>query len=394
MINITGKVSYIGVNDRKKNLFENNWPLPYGVSYNSYVIADEKTAVIDTLEYGSDSDYLKKIDTAIGGRRLDYLIVNHMEPDHSSMIGGLLKVYPEMLVVGNSKTFQMLQSYYNLSPCRFHEVKDGDQLDLGYHKLQFTLTPWVHWPETMMTYDTTDRILFSCDAFGSFGTLDGGIFDNEIVFDERWESEMRRYYSNIVGKWSNMVQKALMKLAGVPVNFVCPSHGPIWKENPAKVIGLYDKWSRHEAEEGCVIAYASMYGNTEKIADKIARKLSEQGIKNIRIFDVSKTHSSFILNEIWKYKGLILGSCAYNGDMHPMMSLLTHEISVSAPANKVFGVFGGSTWNGAGSKALVAFAEKAKLQVVAAPIEICGSYAEEKLTGLDEFITEFAAKIK
>lgn len=394
MIKITGKVSYIGVNDRKKHLFENNWPLPYGVAYNSYVIADEKTAVIDTLEYGSDSDYLKKIDTAINGRRLDYLIVNHMEPDHSSMIGGLMKVYPDMIVVGNAKTFQILKSYYEITPCRFHEVKDGDILDLGYHKLQFAITPWVHWPETMMTYDTTEQILFSCDAFGSFGTLDGGIFDDEINFDDRWESEMRRYYSNIVGKWSGMVQKALSKLSGVPVKFICPSHGPIWRENPGKVIGLYDKWSRYEAEEGCVIAFASMYGNTEKIADAIARKLSEKGIRNIRIFDASKTHPSFILNEIWKYKGLVLGSCAYNGDMHPMMTTLTHEISISAPAGRVLGIFGGSTWNASGAKALASFAEKAKMEVVGEPIQILGSFSEEKLTGLDAFAEEFSARIR
>ncbi len=393
MVNISNKVYYIGTNDRKKHLFENNWPLPYGVSYNSYVIADEYTAVIDTLEYGSKSDYIDTISKHIGGRNLDYLVVNHMEPDHSSMIGEVLKRFPSVKIVANCKTFKILESYYNI-PCEnLFEVKDGDCINLGHHNLTFVLTPWVHWPETMMTYDTSDKILFSCDAFGSFGALDGGIFDDEINFDF-YEDEMRRYYSNIVGKWSGMVQKAFKKLEGVPVSFVCPSHGPIWRRDPMKVISLYDKWSKHCSEEGVVIAYASMYGNTEKCADYIARKLSERGVKNIRIFDVSLTHPSHILNAIWKYKGLILGSCAYNTDMHPMMSLLTHEISVSSPQNKTLSIFGGSSWNGSGVKALISFAQSAKMEICGDPIEFLGSPDEEKLKSVDRFADLFVSELK
>lgn len=371
MIQISNKVFYIGTNDRKKHLFENNWPLPNGVAYNSYVIADEHTAIIDTIEYGSDPDYLAHIDSAIGGRSLEYMIVNHMEPDHSSMIGEILRRYPDIKVVANCKTFKIMESYYPLPQKNIYEIKEGDVLDLGHHKLTFVMVPWVHWPETMVTYDTTDRILFSCDAFGSFGTLDGGIFDDTANFSF-YEEDMLRYYSNIVGKWSGMVQKAFKKLEGIPVSIICPSHGLIWRKDPGKVLSLYDKWSKYEAEDGFVIAYASMYGNTEKFADEIARKISELGVRDIRVYDVSKTHVSYLLTAIWKYKGLILGSCAYNTGMHPMMALLTHEISVSAPQNKILGIFGGSSWNGAGVKALREFAEKAKMPVTGDPVEFLG----------------------
>ncbi len=388
-INISNRVYYLGTNDRKKALFENNWPLPNGVAYNSYLIADQHPALIDTVEYGSKHCYLKEIDDILEGRPLEYLVVNHMEPDHSSMIDQVVTKYPDIKVIGNCRTQKILSHFFDLAPSNFMEVKDMDTLDLGYHKLTFAFTPWVHWPETMMTYDSTDKILFSCDAFGSFGTLDGGIFDDEIDFDLYYEDEMRRYYSNIVGKWSNMVQKAFAKLSGIPVSIIAPSHGPIWRNNPSKVLSLYDKWSKNISEEGVVIAYASMYGNTEIMAERIARLISEKGIKNIRIYDVSKTHPSFILSEIWKYKGLILGSCAYNTDMHPMMSLLTHEISVSEPKNKVVGLFGSSSWNGAGVKALKEFVEKNKLNMIGDTVELYGTPDDDKMSGFNLFTEQF-----
>lgn len=393
MINISNKVFYIGTNDRKKFLFENNWPLPNGVSYNSYIIADEHPALIDTIEYGSDPDYMNTINEALEGRDLEYLIVNHMEPDHSGMIGEMLRRYPSLKVVGNCMTFKILKSYYPLSEENRLEIKEGDKLDLGHHKLLFVMTPWVHWPETMVTYDTVDQMLFTCDAFGSFGTLDGGIFDDEVNFDF-YEDEMRRYYSNIVGKWSNMVQKALAKLNGISIKYICPSHGLIWRKDPAKVISLYDRWSRHEAQEGVVVAYASMYGNTEKFADAIARKICEHGIRDIRVFDVSRTHVSYMISEIWKYKGLILGSCAYNTTMHPMMEHLTHEIAMAAPKNKVLGIFGGSSWNGAGAKALREFAQKAAMPVVCGDLEFLGRPFKSDMEGIDEFARKIVEKIK
>lgn len=380
---VSNKAHYIGVNDRKKNLFENNWPLPYGVSYNSYLIADEKTALIDTLEFGSKDNYLEEIEAILQGKTLDYLIVNHMEPDHSSMIGWLIKSYPQVKIVTNSKAFKMLDAYYGVNKDSLYEVKEGDVLDLGYHKLKFVMTPWVHWPETMMTYDMTDAMLFSCDAFGSFGTLDGGIFDDEINFSF-FEDEMRRYYSNIVGKYSHMVQKAFDKLKGVPVKFVCPSHGPVWRKNPEKAIELYNKWSLHEAEDGVVIAYASMYGNTEKMADYVARLIAEQGVKNIRIYDVSKTHASYILNDIWKYKSVILGSSAYNSGMHPMMQHLCNELEVLNPKNKNYALFGSYSWSGGGLKSLIPFAEKMSWNRVADPVEVMGSPKISEMEGFKE----------
>ncbi len=390
---ISNKIHYIGTNDRKKHLFENNWPLPYGVSYNSYLIADEHPALVDTLEYGSDPDYLTNIDTILEGRPLEYLIINHLEPDHSSMIGEILRTYPDVTVVGNCTTFKLLANYYAVPQEQKLEVMDGSTLSLGHHVLTFAWVPWVHWPETMVTYDTTDKVLFSCDAFGGFGTLDGGIFDDEIDFDKFYLTEMRRYYSNIVGKWSDKVQGAFQKLGGLEIKIICPSHGPIWRENPEKVLSLYNRWSTHQAEKGVVIIYASMYGNTEKMADKIARALAQEGVKNIRVFDVSKTHVSYLINEIWEYNGLILGTCAYNGQMHPMMHHLVHEISVANPKNKVVGVFGSSSWNGAGVKTLKKELEAIKITPTEKSVELFGVTTDDKLQGVKEFAADFASRL-
>ncbi|MFA7117097.1 MAG: FprA family A-type flavoprotein [Bacteroidales bacterium] len=378
MINISNKVFYLGINDRKTTLFENNWPLPYGISYNSYLIADEKTALIDTLEYGSDPLYKKNIAKLLGDKKLNYLVINHMEPDHSSMIGEIIEKYPNVKVVGNNQTKKLLDIYYPLPEESFLKVSNGQELKLGHHNLKFVLTPWVHWPETMMTYDTTDQMLFSGDAFGTYGTLDGTIYDDQVDL-KFFEEEGRRYYSNIVGKWSIMVQNAFKKLVDIPLKFICPAHGPIWRKDPTQVIEWYNKWSLHKAEDGVVIAYASMYGNTEKLADTIALKLAEKGIRNIHIYDVSKTHISFILSDIWKYKGLILGSCAYNSDMHPMMAALIHELSVSSPKNKVVSVFGGSSWNGAGAKSILAACQQMKMNVSEDILELSGVFESNKV---------------
>jgi len=226
-VKVTDKVYWIGANDRRTNLFENMWPLPYGVSYNSYLIVDDKIALVDTLEQGSADDYLEKIEERIGkDRSIDYLIINHMEPDHSGAMKAIVERYPDIKLVGNLKTFKIVESYYGYQD-KWLQIEDGDQIDLGHHKLKFVMTPWVHWPETMMTYDETENMLFSGDAFGSFGTLDGGIFDDEIEFEDYYEEEMRRYFSNIVGQYSNMVQKAFKKLEGVEIKYICATHGPV-----------------------------------------------------------------------------------------------------------------------------------------------------------------------
>ncbi|MCG8410694.1 MAG: FprA family A-type flavoprotein [Bacteroidales bacterium] len=371
IIKVTEKVYWIGENDRRTELFENMWPIPNGVSYNSYLIVDEKTALLDTLEYGSSEDYLEKIERILNGRELDYLIINHMEPDHSGSIRMVVNKYPNVKLVGNLKTFKIVESYFGFKENWF-EIADNDELDLGYHKLKFVMTPWVHWPETMMTYDLTDKILFSGDAFGSFGTLDGGVFDDEIEFEEYYEADMRRYFSNIVGKYCNMVQKAFKKLEGVEVKYVCATHGPIWRKNAKKVLSLYNKWSNYETEDGVVIIYGSMYGNTAKLADFIARKLSEQGIKKIRVHDASKTHLSYLINEIWKYKGVILGSSAYNSAMLPSVENLTRTLEHMGVKNHLLGLFGSYSWNGGGVKNLHKFQEKIQWDLVADPVDIKG----------------------
>ncbi|NTW48983.1 MAG: FprA family A-type flavoprotein, partial [Chlorobiales bacterium] len=329
-VNISDSVYWIGVNDRRTTLFENMWPLHQGVCYNSYVINDEKVAVIDTVEPGASDEYLDKLEQIIGkGKKIDYLVINHMEPDHTGAVKSIRHKYPDVAIVGNKKTFEMLEKFYGITD-NLHEVKDLDEIDLGSRKLKFYMTPMLHWPETMMTYDQKDKILFSGDAFGSFGTLDGGVFDDELNMDF-YESEVRRYYSNIVGKWANFVQKALKKLsdASIEIRYIAATHGPIWREGVKDVLDKYDKWSRHETEEGVIIVYGTMYGNTEQMADVIARELSQNGIRNIRIYDSSKTHASYIINEIYKYRGVILGSCAYNNDMFPSMDSLIRKIENS-----------------------------------------------------------------
>lgn len=389
---VKGKVHWIGVNDRRKRLFENIWPLDRGVSYNSYLIADEKTALVDTIEDRAAGNFIERIEKLLNGRKLDYLIINHMEPDHSGEIKAVLDHFKGVKLVGNQKTFKIVEAYWGVKE-NLHQVEDADTLDLGHHKLKFVMTPWVHWPETMMTYDTTDQILFSGDAFGSFGTLDGGIFDDEVNFDF-FEEEMRRYYSNIVGKYSNMVQKAFARLKGVPVTVIAPVHGPVWRSNPAKVLDLYDRWSRYEAEDGVVIIFASMYGNTELMADYIGRKLSENGVKNIRIHDVSRTHISHLINEIWKYKGVILGSCAYNSQMYPLMEQLTRELSHMGLKNKYLGLFGSYSWNGGGVKNLMTWAQEIGLELVADPAEIYGKPSDGKYQQCEVLAQQMAMKVK
>jgi flavorubredoxin len=390
-INITNNIYWLGVNDRHKHLFENIWPLPQGVAYNSYLITDKKTALIDTVDFSVADDYITRLKDHLQSRNLDYLIINHMEPDHAGMIGILRSLYPEVKIVGNKKTFKLLENFFGIHT-NLHEVADGDILDLGTHKLRFTYTPWVHWPETMMTYEITEEALFSGDAFGSFGALNGGIFDDEINFNF-YEDEMRRYYSNIVGQYSNMVQKALSKLREVSIRIICPTHGPVWRSAPSRVIGLYDRWSKYESNPGVVIACASMYGHTEKVADYLARRIAEQGVRDIKLYDVSSTHVSYLLSDIWNYSGLLLGSCAYNSNAHPLMEHLCAVLSHIGLKHKHTGLFGSYSWSGGGVKSLKLFADSAGLVQVAEAIEIAGSLTASEYASCDTLASAMAAKV-
>jgi flavorubredoxin len=390
-VKINDSVYVISVNDRRKELFENIWPLPEGVCYNSYVIIDEKIALLDTVESTRGAGYVDSIARLLGDRQPDYLIVNHMELDHSGEVGEIKKRWPNIQIVGNAKTFKMIEGYYGITD-GLVEVADGDELDLGKHKLKFVFTPWVHWPESMVTYDATDQILFSADAFGTFGTLDGALFDDQFARG-RYDNEMRRYYSNIVGKFSGMVQKAFAKLAGVPVKIIAPLHGPIWREDPGYVLGLYDRWSKYEADDAVVVIYGTMYENTAAVADRIARTLAQQGVRDIRVYDASKTHVSFLISEMWRCKGIILGSCAYNGEMLPTMTNVISHMSHLSLKNRYLGLFGSFTWNGGGVRRLAEFAEKSGWEQVAAPVEIFGMVTPEKLATCDAMATAMAERI-
>ncbi len=365
---IKGKVHYVGVNDRNKHLFEGMWPLPYGVSYNSYLIDDDIVALVDTVDACFFEAYLRKIRRIIGDRPIQYLIINHMEPDHSGSVRLIRQHYPGIVIVGNRQTFGMIEGYYGVTGDRY-EVKDGSYLDLGHHRLRFYLTPMVHWPETMMTFDETDGILFSGDAFGCFGTLDGGFLDTRINPDRYWD-EMVRYYSNIVGKYGNPVQKALAKVGQLPITVVCSTHGPVWTENIARVAGIYDRLSRYEAEEGVVIAYGSMYGNTEQMAETVAAELSAQGIRDIVMHNVSKSHPSYILTDIFKYRGLLVGSPTYCNQIYPEVDSLLSKILLREVKGRYFGYFGSFTWAGAAVRRMAEFAEKSRLEIVGDPVEM------------------------
>ena len=344
MKEIKNKVFYVGVNDRNKALFEGLWPLPYGVSYNSYLIDDEKVCLIDTVEVDFFPQFLENIHEIIGDRAIDYLVINHMEPDHSGSLPLLLKYYPDIKIIGNKKTFDMMGGFYRIKENEM-EVKDADTLSLGYHTLNFYMTPMVHWPETMMTLDTTDGILFSGDGFGCFGALNGGIVDEAIDTDWCW-LEMIRYYSNIVGKYGTPVQNALKKLANIKFDYICSTHGPVWHQYVKEVVDLYDRMSRYETEPGLVICYGTMYGNTERMAEIIAKSASEAGVKNIGMFNVSKTHHSYILRDLFRFKGLIVGAPTYNNGLYHEMEILLSEIANKDIKNHYIGWFGSFAWAG------------------------------------------------
>ncbi|MDR1764218.1 MAG: FprA family A-type flavoprotein [Dysgonamonadaceae bacterium] len=358
---------YVGVNDRQKSLFENLWPLPAGVSYNSYLMIDQKTALFDTVDICYADIFLKKIAALLDGRKLDYLIVNHMEPDHSGSIRMLKEQYPDLKIVGNAQTFKMLEGFHGIAE-GLHEVKEGDTLDLGRRKLQFLMAPMVHWPEVMFTIDLTDHILFSADAFGTFGALSGNVIDTEMNADAFIQDSIR-YYSNIVGKYGNPVQRALKKVKDFEISTICTLHGPVWRERIPEMLSLYERLSRYEAEDGVTIAYGSMYGNTEQMAEAIALSLSEHGVRNIAMHNTLKSHASYILSDIFRYRGLIIGSPTYSNQIYPDIESLLSKIEIREVKNRYFGCFGSFSWAGAAVKRMGAFAERMNWETVGAPVE-------------------------
>ena len=375
---VTERIYYVGVNDRNKTLFEGLWPLPNGVSYNSYLIDDEKVCLIDTVESDFFAQFIENIQEVIGDRPIDYLVINHMEPDHSGSIALIKKYYPNIQIIGNTKTFNMMNGFYGINEGTI-EVKNADSIELGKLRLDFVMTPMVHWPETMMTVcgnaneaiSEGSKTLFSGDAFGCFGALNGGIIDTEINCDTFW-LEMVRYYSNIVGKYGTPVQQALKKLNGVNLSYICATHGPVWHDYIQKVVALYDRMSRYETEPGLVICYGTMYGNTERMAEHIARAASQAGVKNIVVYNVSKTHHSYILRDIFRYRGLIVGAPTYNTALYHEMDVLLNEIAgKDIKGNHLFGWFGSHCW---ASKAVAAIQkwneERLHFEPVGEPVDM------------------------
>ncbi len=388
---ISDKIHFLGFNDRRTHLFENLWPIPRGVSYNSYLITDEKIAVVDTVDKQFTDEFLDQLEILTGNRPVDYLIINHMEPDHSGALQALVARYPSIILVGNKKTFGLVESF-SRKPVRIFEVGDNDRLDLGFHTLLFRTIPMVHWPETMVTFEPNLGLLFSGDAFGSFGTLDGAVFDDEL--DPGFlEPEMMRYFTNIVGKYSAHTRRAIAKLGDWEIKTIAPVHGPVWRSDPGWVIGRYDRWSSHDPEKGVVIVYGTMYGHTQQMAELLARRLVERGIREIRVYDASKTHLSYLINDVFRFRGFIAGSCAYNNELFPPVQALIQALGHMGLKNHLLGIFGNFLWSGGGVKNLLPFADNPGWELVHEPVEEKGALRAETAGALQRLADAMAERL-
>ena len=393
-VKILDNLYYLGVNDRETNLFENMWPLPDGIAYNSYLITDEKTALLDTVKITKVDGFVDTLKDILGGRDLDYLVIHHMEPDHSGCVKTIMELYPNVTIVTNKKARAMMDDYFDIELDNYIEVKNGDVLDLGERKLNFVMTPMVHWPESMVSYESTDKVLFSQDIFGGYGSLNGTIFDDEMNF-EFFRDDIRRYYSNIVGKYSKQAARSLEKVKALDINIICPVHGIVWRSNPDLIVDEYIRLANQVNEEGVIIAYGSMYGNTEKMADYLARFIAEEGIKNVKVYDVSKTNASYILSDIWKYNGLVLGSCTYNNSVYPMMNQLMYTLKMNKLKNHVLGIFGSYGWSGGAVKELTEFAsEGGTFEVAPTVVDAKGAMKEEDIENLRTLAKEIAEMVR
>lgn len=345
--NITDDLYWVGANDRKIALFESVYPVPDGVSYNSYVLLDDKNVLLDTVDSSVSRQFFENLDYVLRGKTLDYMIINHMEPDHCAEIGDIVKKYPEIKIVCNAKTKTMIGQFFNfvLPENQWLVVKEGDTLNVGKHNLTFAFAPMVHWPEVMVTFDTTDKILFSADAFGSFGAIDGNIFADEVDFEHRYMDEARRYYTNIVGKYGVQVQNLLKKAANLDIKMICPLHGYVWRKDLEIFINKYSKWAAYEPEEKSVlIAYASVYGNTQNAAEVLAGKLAQNGVKNIKMYDVSTVHPSYIISDVFKYSHIVFASTTYNMGIFVNMENLLHDLSSHNIQNRKVAIIENGTW--------------------------------------------------
>lgn len=337
---------WVGAEDRRLTLFENLFPIPRGIAYNSYLIKGEKNVLLDTVDYSVGRQFLKNIKYVLNGEDLDYLIINHMEPDHCSLIEELTYKYPEMKIICNNQTIRMLKQFYNFDvDSKVKIVKEGQTIKTGKHEFQFIMAPMVHWPEVMVTYDVTDKILFSADAFGSFGALNGNLFNDDTDFEKDWLPDARRYYTNIVGKYGPQVQNLLKKASNIEINMICPLHGVIWRNNLEYIIEKYNKWSRYEPEENSVlIVYSSVYGNTENVVNALSNYLGENGIKNIAVYDSSNTDVSQLVSESFKYSNIVIAATTYNLGLFPKIEEYLLDIKRLNLQNRTVSIIENSTW--------------------------------------------------
>ena len=386
--NVTDHVIWVGANDRRLELFENLFPIPRGVSYNAYIIKDEKNTLMDTVDASASEQFIENVNYALNGEKLDYLVVQHMEPDHCANIKRILDIYPEVKVVGNAKTMQMIGQFFDADlDGRQVVVNEGDTLELGSHTLHFVMAPMVHWPEVMVSYEDSEKILFSADAFGTFGALNGNLFNDEVDFEKDWIDDARRYFTNIVGKYGMQVQALLKKAAGLDIQIICSLHGPVWRNNLNYFIEKHDKWSKYEPEDQAVaIIYGSIYGHTEQAADALAAKLGEKGVKNIAVYDASKTDVSELIAEIFRVSHVVIACPTYNGGIYPPIeNLLAHMKGLSVQ-NRTVAVMDNGTWAATAGKQIVKQLEEMKnMTVLEQKLSIKSALKEDQEEALEAF---------
>ena len=393
---VTDDLIYVGGSDRRLSRFENLFPIPKGVSYNSYVLLDEKTVLFDTADESISRQYIENVVHALNGRPLDYMVVQHMEPDHCAMIDDMLRRYPEAKMVCSAKAVGMFAQFYGTDvAARALVVKEGDKLSTGEHTLHFVMAPMVHWPEVMVTYDEKDKILFSADAFGTFGALAGNIFNDEITFDTTWMNDARRYYTNIVGKYGVQVQALLKKAASLDIEMICPLHGPIWRKDLGLLLEKYQKWSTYEPEDKTVmIAYATMYGNTENAANVLAGMLADKGVKNIAMYDVSETDVSELVAESFRCSHLVLAAPTYNSGIQPKMEAYLSDIKALNLQNRTVAVIDNGTWAATAGKQMSGTLEGMKnMTILENTISIKSALAENQLGALEALADELAKQV-
>ncbi len=395
--NITEDIYYVGANDRRISLFEGVYSVPEGVSYNSYLIMDDKTALLDTVDKTVSHQFFENISHVLNGRKLDYLVINHMEPDHCAEIENLIKKYPDIKIVCNAKIQTMLSQFFDFDfkQEQFTIVKEGDKLETGKHTLTFIMAPMVHWPEVMVTYDLTDKILFSADAFGSFGAIDGNIFADEVDFDLRYMNEARRYYTNIVGKYGMQVQSLLKKASAIDIEMICPLHGYVWRKNLDKFIEKYQKWSTYEPEiQSVLIPYASVYGNTQNVAEILAGELAKLGIKDIKMYDVSVTHPSYVLSDIFKYSHIVFAATTYNMGIFVTMENLLNDLSAHNIQNRKVAIIENGSWAPSSGNLMTEIISKWKnTQIIGNRLTVKSTLKNDNLTQLKELAKEIHASM-